>query len=277
MEHGRFFAYAPKHTGFLGSLLGLGSRSGAEGVAERIEGAYRSYVTTSRLPPSQTQSTQPQKFVYAGGGAAVAPGVQAITDHLVRVTPYVSHSKDALIIFNGQLSNLQDLRARRREYGGSGAPVPETAGVGAQTTAMLLDMYKHFHGRELMLLAELQGHFAFVILDMARKTGFAARDPSGTEPMLYKVDDEGGVVYTNCLDQLPTADANRREWRELAPGHFMLGREVVQFALSLQQLEKREKKESLDADALHMLLQAEGQGEGGAMEAVRSLMRNRSK
>lgn len=112
------------------------------------------------------------------------PGIHRITDCLVRVTPYVHNTRDAVVVFFGTLSNLPDLVARRREFRGartsSGSPPAgasgtwlsssppghvsggashgsEATGTGAQTTSCLLDMYKHFaDGRELLLLSELQ-------------------------------------------------------------------------------------------------------------------------
>ncbi|GIL71922.1 hypothetical protein Vretimale_585 [Volvox reticuliferus] len=127
------------------------------------------------------------------------------------------------------------------------------------------------------------GQYAFVLYDSSKKQAFAARDPSGAEPLYFMIDDDGGVQYTNSLQYLPRGETERRSWKELKPGHYMLGKAVVQFALSLRQLEKREKKESVDADALHMMLQRESQAEEeersgfSALAPVRSLLRNRSK
>ncbi|EFJ52326.1 hypothetical protein VOLCADRAFT_120289 [Volvox carteri f. nagariensis] len=216
------------------------------------------------------------------GGVTVQPGIVPLTDELVRVTPYVQQSKDTVLVFFGALSNLHDLLTRSRP--GSGVAAPEGAGTGALTTACILDLYKSFDsGRELLMLSELQGQYSFVLYDSSKKQAFAARDPSGAEPLYYKVDEDGGVQYTNSLEHLHRSDAERRSWKELKPGHYMLGKTVAQFALSLRQLEKREKKESLDADALHMLLQRESQAEEeergafSALAPVRSLLRNRSK
>ncbi len=130
-----------------------------------------------------------------------------------------------------------------------------------------------------------------MLYDSSKKTAFAARDPSGAERLYYKLEEDGGVSYTNSLDTLPAGEAGgargegrgageRGRWQELPPGHYMVGRHVTQFALTLQQLETREKKESLDADALHMLLRREVEEEGeeeGALGAVRSLIRRGSK
>jgi asparagine synthetase B (glutamine-hydrolysing) len=36
-----------------------------------------------------------------------------------------------------------------------------------------------------------QGQYAFVVLDNARRAVFAARDPSGTETLFYRIGDDG--------------------------------------------------------------------------------------
>lgn len=85
--------------------------------------------------------------------------MQAITDHLVRITPYVHNSKDQVLVFFGTLSNLHELCARHHEFSSRGKSVldPSAAsGTGAQTTTCLLRMYQHFAGKEVMMLAELQ-------------------------------------------------------------------------------------------------------------------------
>ncbi|GLC41230.1 hypothetical protein PLESTB_001524500 [Pleodorina starrii] len=273
---GSFFCYVTKTPTFIGSLLG--SRANTDqAVNDRLD---RYAEASSRRSQTQQLSTSPQtqvqKFVYPGGGVTVQPAVEAITDELVRVTPYVQQSKDTILVFFGALSNLQDLLTRSR----SGDSSHEGAGIGALTTACLLDLYRNFDdGRELLMLSELQGQFAFVLYDSSRKQAFAARDPSGAEPLYYKIDEDGGVQYTNALEQLPPGDAEGRSWKELQPGHYMLGKTVAQFALSLRQLETRERKESQDAESLHAMLQrgSHSREEERGGFSVRSLLRNRSK
>ena len=57
----------------------------------------------------------------------------------------------------------------------------------------------------LMLRAECaQGEFAFFIWDDERKHVFAARDPSGFEPLYYHVDDDEGVRCQAALQGFKT-------------------------------------------------------------------------
>ncbi|KAG2448871.1 hypothetical protein HYH02_006221 [Chlamydomonas schloesseri] len=256
---GAFFAYV-KPSGLLGLF---GSRDSA---SSRIDRAAARYAEVAPKSPQSVSIGSPTvaKFCYPGGAIAVQPGVQAITDHLVRITPYVHNSKDQVLVFFGTLSNLHDLRARTHEFAGRGKGGLDPAaasGTGAQTTTCLLQMYRHFSGKEVMMLAELQGQYAFVLYDAVKKQAFAARDPSGSEPLFYKLDADGAVLFTNDLNSLPSGESDRKGWKELAPGHYMCGRTITQFALSLDGLATRVHKESLDADALHAMLQAEVKAE----------------
>jgi asparagine synthetase B (glutamine-hydrolysing) len=52
--------------------------------------------------------------------------------------------------------------------------------------------------------ARTQGHFAFYLYDTARKSAFAARDPSGQQELFYTVESDTCSLYiTNCMERLP--------------------------------------------------------------------------
>jgi asparagine synthetase B (glutamine-hydrolysing) len=53
-----------------------------------------------------------------------------------------------------------------------------------------------------LLLSELQGDYSFVLFDSERRVAFAARDPTGGEPLFYSSDDGGGVVITNSTEHV---------------------------------------------------------------------------
>ncbi len=106
---------------------------------------------------------------------------------------------------------------------------------------------------------QLQGQYAFVIYDNHKKQAFAARDPSGVEPLYYRIGSDGCVSFTNSPEQLLAADGRAdssghaagpgqqavQPWAELPPGHYMVGKTITQFALTPAQLETRERAESL--------------------------------
>eukprot|EP00889_Picochlorum_renovo_P008300 jgi/Picre1/35330/NNA_002792.t1 len=49
----------------------------------------------------------------------------------------------------------------------------------------------------LVLLSELQGQYAFALVDGDRKQVFAARDSSGKEHMYFEIDEDGGLTISN--------------------------------------------------------------------------------
>lgn len=93
----------------------------------------------------------------------------------------------------------------------------------------------------LSLLLCLQGEFAFVIYDNKRKQAFAARDPSGDEPLFYHITEDGDVSFAGSRLAVPDGE-QPHEWRELPPGHYISGKnpKLYQFALTPHQLAMRE-------------------------------------
>lgn len=284
-QSGAFYAFVPKSPGFLSSLL-HGCKS-EEIVHARLDPVFARYSEAYQAARRDLNAGQPltsveaggtpgsqqvQKYVLGGGGITVQPGLQKITDCLVRVTPYVHHSKEHIVVFFGALSNLDDLLRRGQEFqrGSSSLPLGRSAGAGARTGELLLMLYKRFgDGQELILLSELQGSYAFVVYDNVRKQAFAARDASGSQPLFYRIDGDGSVSFTNSLAQLPGGGGERSSdagWCELPPGHFMSGKHLTQFALTPKQLATRERNESLDADALGVMLRREQEAEHEADE-----------
>jgi len=87
----------------------------------------------------------------------------------------------------------------------------------------------------------LQGEYAFVIYDNKRKQAFAARDPSGDEPLFYHITEDGDVSFAGSRLAVPDGE-QPHEWRELPPGHYISGKnpKLHQFALTPHQLAMRE-------------------------------------
>jgi asparagine synthetase B (glutamine-hydrolysing) len=109
-----------------------------------------------------------------------------------------------------------------------------------------------YPSQELLMLSELQGSYAFVLIDSQRKQAFAARDPggkkqsysqqsayessdglfalaehlvcmvgdisAGTEELYFSVvHEDGATMFTNSLQDLPPW-SHRRDWHEIPPG-----------------------------------------------------------
>lgn len=213
---------------------------------------------------------RPITYVWPTGGLTVQPGVQEIGADLYRVHPYVhSRDKTAIVLF-GYVSNVADLVGRKvaekrlqidtgleADDGdggcdGGGPPTPTgNHDVGRLTASAILQLYLDSGpGNEKVVLSELQGAYAFVILDSSKKQAFAARDPSGGETLYYLLDD-GAASFTHSLEALPPSEL-RAAWQELPPGHFIAGKppRLQQFALTREQLMARDRQESMQSDEI---------------------------
>lgn len=84
---------------------------------------------------------------------------------------------DLVITYNGEIYNFQELRAR--------LPGPFHS---HSDTEVLLHLYRE-HGDRCVEM--LEGMFAFAIWDRRRRRLFAARDPLGIKPFIYRCDGDG--------------------------------------------------------------------------------------
>lgn len=289
---GAFYCVVPKQQGFLASLLH--SCRSEQVVHKKLDDVYQRYAEAyskaqrdlsvdrllSAVHASGSGSQHVQKYVLGGGGLLVQPGIQKITECLVKVTPYVHQDKDHIVVFFGTLSNLGDLLLRRHDFQSRRADRHAAASsTGAVTSELILNLYKRFDDddEQMIMLSELQGQYAFVIYDNHKKQAFAARDPSGAEPLYYQIGSDGCVSFTNSPEQLPAdnhADSGHaaglglqapasQPWVELPPGHYMVGKTITQFALTPAQLETRERTESLVlGEAGHVDASEEGKDHG---------------
>lgn len=87
----------------------------------------------------------------------------------------------------------------------------------------------------------MQGEYSFIIYDHKRRQAFAARDPSGGEPLFYHISEDGDVSFAGSRLAVPDGE-QPHEWRELPPGHYITGKNprLHQFALTPHQLAMRE-------------------------------------
>ncbi len=92
------------------------------------------------------------------------------------------------IVFNGEIYNADDLRAR----------VPEYRFVGTSDTECILALYEAY-GAEMLPL--LRGMYAFAIWDTVEKSLFLARDPYGIKP-LYVTRTQDGIWFASQVKAL---------------------------------------------------------------------------
>lgn len=107
------------------------------------------------------------------------------------------HSSDGslVLVFNGEIYNVRELRALVAEY-----PFR-----GTSDTEVILALYQKF-GRDLLQL--LRGMFAFALWDERNQALFLARDPYGIKP-LYLAETPDGIWFASqvrSLLQVPHVD-----------------------------------------------------------------------
>ncbi len=139
----------------------------------------------------QTSSTSAD-----GGGVAISvgPAIQAFTDN------------EIIVSFCGHLTNVDYLAWRLFSAEGRAGDAlsrrhkspleAASALVGGRCyeAELVCHMYKAFGTKAL---PKLRGQFSFVCFDARSVRVFAARDPSGTYPLLYGRDESGAVVVAN--------------------------------------------------------------------------------
>ena len=186
-----------------------------------------------------------------GSAAVVNFGMFEVTSGINRVQPSVffdGSDEPCLCVFQGYLSNLEELMDRYMPHLGGGGLTKPKKSPGERAAALLYTMFwSDDRNAEdpLMVLSELQGQYAFVMYNGDRKQVFAARDSSGKERLYFELDDENGVTVSNAKD-LRVRSVDGMGWvvfEELQPGHYMCGRpvKVNQFALTREEMKEREE------------------------------------
>eukprot|EP00798_Chlamydomonas_sp_ICE-L_P014268 gene14268-20242_t len=231
-------------------------RKGDRKVEETVDTYYQRYASCRSsaaalsTSPARVLQVQVQKYVVPSGvfGLTVQPSIDAVTEDLIRVHPYVHSEKDYLVCFKGHLSNTWELQQRVHQWRESRSDTTNNSDgsvdISSMTTMLIMELYRNSEGCNKLLLSELQGQYAFVMYDGERKSVLAARDPSGAENLYYKDGEDGSVAWTNSLEHLPIGE-DPSDWVEFPPGHFMSGKvsSLQQFALTREQLLDRERAE----------------------------------
>ena len=192
-----------------------------------------------------------------GGGAALVVNYglfEVVGGHVHRVQPSVYHEEDNNVacVFQGYLSNLDELIERYCDPSGQPSGSPKSVAARDPREAAAQVIYRMFaRGEEpLILLSELQGQYAFALYDNEKKQIFAARDSSGKEPLFVEIADDGAISLANSRLSVPSHDGiGYVEWSELLPGHYVAGKgglKVKQFALTPAQLSAREYYDTLE-------------------------------
>lgn len=278
MSTSEFYCYVPRSPAPITSWL-LSRTKSDKLVHQKLDSVLSSWEDDNRSvgldngnespsPASlarQASLPHTQSYVYKGAGLSVKLGLEEVVTDLFRVKPcvYSAPNNSAVIVFSGHLTNLSELLRRNGKASSPVSPsyssdlnngaslerkssIERSLDVGAATASVVLDMYLDGQrdDNEVIMLSELQGEFAFVIYDNKRKQAFAARDPSGDEPLFYHITEEGDMSFAGSRLAVPDGE-QPHEWRELPPGHYISGKhpKLHQFALTPHQLALREMQQ----------------------------------
>src|SRR5262249_58541637 len=125
--------------------------------------------------------------------------------------PLVSDDGRSAIAFNGEIYNVRELR---RSLEGDGVRFRSDH----SDTELVLRLYET---RGLDALSELNGMFAFVVLDGARRRLVAARDRFGIKPIYFARTPEKGIALASELATLLRASGVVRELDPVALWHYL--------------------------------------------------------
>jgi asparagine synthase (glutamine-hydrolysing) len=151
-----------------------------------------------------------------GGGifrvedAAIVARRLAILDLPGGEQPLVSDDGRSAIAFNGEIYNVRELK---RELEADGVRFRSDH----SDTELVLRLYE---ARGLDALADLNGMFAFVVLDGVRRRLVAARDRFGIKPLYFARTPGGGVAFASELATLLRVPGIKRELDPAALWHY---------------------------------------------------------
>ncbi len=121
---------------------------------------------------------------YLGGNVGLAMRRLSIIDLAGGQQPIYNADKTALIVFNGEIYNFQELRADLEKQG-------DKFDTNSDTEVILHLYDKH----KADCVQHLRGMFAFAIWDKRDQSLFIARDRVGKKPLLYAHQSNGNLIF----------------------------------------------------------------------------------
>lgn len=168
-----------------------------------------------------------------GAGVWTAPGVGlghrrlSIIDLEGSPQPLASSDGRAILVFNGEIYNFQELRA---ELAAAGA-VFRTSG----DSEVILAAWQRWG---VDCLSRLSGMFAFALYDLAERTLFLARDRVGVKPLHFARLSDGSIAFASELKGLLAHPLLRREADPLAVEDYLTWGYVPDHRSMLKAVEK---------------------------------------
>ena len=105
--------------------------------------------------------------------------------------PMANEDRTLWVTFNGEIYNHNVLRRKLKEQGHQFRT--------AADTEVLLHLYEQCDGRVEPMVRQLEGMFAFGLVDVSRRRLILARDRLGKKPLFYSVLPAGEVVFASEL------------------------------------------------------------------------------
>jgi asparagine synthase (glutamine-hydrolysing) len=148
--------------------------------------------------------------IYADAHAILAHERLAIVDIEHGAQPLIDKTRGTVLSVNGEIYNHRHLRAgleREHDF---------------QTSSDCEVILYLYDERGPDFLNDMNGIFAFVLYDPAKRTHLIARDPIGVVPLYWGWDDVGRLYVASEMKAL--IDVCRKV-EEFPPGHYCLGHE----------------------------------------------------
>lgn len=175
-----------------------------------------------RVPDEALLAAMGQRLFHRGpdeGGTAAGPGWGLVSRRLAIIgvsdghMPMANEDGALHLVFNGEIYNHHALRERLRQRGHQFRTHADTE--------VILHLYEE---KGVGLVEELEGMFAFALVDERRQTVLLARDRLGQKPLHYGFTGDGFLVFGSELQALLTVPTLPRdlETRALAD-YFGLG------------------------------------------------------
>lgn len=152
---------------------------------------------------------------FACAGVALGHRRLAVIDVKGGLQPMPDRASGAVIVFNGEIYNHRDLRARLMGLGHEFRT--------ASDTEVLLKAYTQW-GPDC--LDKLSGMFAFAVYDPRAKSLFMARDRVGIKPLFYSVKD-GKLMFASSIPAMLCFKGVKREMNLRAVSHYLTTSRLV--------------------------------------------------
>ena len=152
---------------------------------------------------------------YTDAGVGLAMRRLSIIDLKTGTQPIANETRDVWVVFNGEIYNYQDLRARLAAHGHTLAT--------SSDTETIVHLYEE-HG--LDFVQHLRGMFGIALWDMQRRRLVLARDRVGEKPLFYSWDGRRllfGSEIKAILPGLGARSVNPRALREFLAAGYVSG------------------------------------------------------